>query len=71
MGLPSLLAEHVVPGPHGLGLQGSGREHWISGLGSGTRPSGHLQNGLPSYKYFKLCTETQENLNLGSPEEYT
>ena len=50
MGLPSLLAVQVVPGPQGLGSQGSRMEHWTSGLGSGTKPSGHLQNGRPSWR---------------------
>ena len=48
IGFPSRLAVQVVPGPHGLGLHGSLMEHFISGVGSGTKPSGHLQNGLPS-----------------------
>ena len=48
MGFPSLLGVQLVPGPQGLGLQGSLTEHWSSGVGSGTRPSGHLQKGLPS-----------------------
>lgn len=49
MGFPSLFGVHVVPGPHGEGLQGSLTLHFISGVGSGTRPSGHLQVGFPSW----------------------
>lgn len=48
IGFPSLFGVHVVPGPHGDGLQGSRTLHLISGVGSGTSPSGHLQVGLPS-----------------------
>jgi len=48
MGLPSRLGVHVVPGPQGDGSHGSRALQRTSGVGSGTRPSGHLQVGRPS-----------------------
>ena len=49
MGLPSRFGVQVVPGPQGEGSHGSGALQRISGRGSGTNPSGHLQVGAPSW----------------------
>ena len=40
---------HMASLPQGLGSQGLGTTQPWAGVGSGTRPSGHLQVGSPSW----------------------